>query len=68
MGVPVLDDAAGDRPDRGDDPLCFGIPGTLASRAANFTLQSCDFCSPSGTRLDLGSRAQPGGWRAERAR
>ena len=35
------------------DPLCFGAPGTLASRAANFTLQNCDFLLTLGARLDL---------------
>jgi acetolactate synthase-1/2/3 large subunit len=34
-------------------PLFVGRPGTLASRAANFALQNCDFLLSIGARLDL---------------
>lgn len=34
-------------------PLCFGMPGGIASRAANFTLQNSDFLLALGARLDL---------------
>lgn len=52
--IPVLTTRLGIDLITGDDPLCFGIPGTLASRAANFTLQNCDLLLALGTRLDLG--------------
>jgi acetolactate synthase I/II/III large subunit len=35
-----------------DDPMCFGVPGTLASRSANFTVQNSDFLLVIGARLD----------------
>ncbi len=34
-------------------PLCFGMPGGIASRASNFTLQNCDFLLILGARLDM---------------
>lgn len=36
-----------------DHPLCFGMPGGIASRASNFTIQNCDFLLSIGSRLDL---------------
>jgi acetolactate synthase-1/2/3 large subunit len=33
--------------------LCFGMPGALASRGANFTLQNSDFLLILGARLDM---------------
>lgn len=35
-----------------DDPLAVGRPGTVAMRAANFAVQSCDFMLSIGARLD----------------
>jgi acetolactate synthase I/II/III large subunit len=35
-----------------DDPLFVGRPGTVASRAANFSLQNADFVMVIGARLD----------------
>lgn len=52
-GVPVLTTRLGIDLLPAADPLCFGAPGTLASRAANFTLQNCDFLLTLGARLDL---------------
>ena len=52
-GIPVLTTRLGVDLLPGSDPLCFGAPGTLASRAANFTLQNCDFLLSLGARLDL---------------
>jgi acetolactate synthase-1/2/3 large subunit len=39
------------------DPLCFGAPGMLATRSANFVLQNSDFLLNLGARLDLGLMA-----------
>lgn len=39
------------------DPLCFGAPGLIASRSANFVLQNCDLLLNLGSRLDLGLMA-----------
>lgn len=36
------------------DPLCFGAPGTLAARSANFVLQNSDLLIDLGARLDVG--------------
>ena len=36
-----------------DHPLCFGMPGSLASRGANFTLQNSDCLLVLGARLDM---------------
>ena len=36
-----------------DHPLCFGKPGTVASRGANFTLQNSDLVIAIGARLDF---------------
>jgi len=33
--------------------LCFGMPGSIASRASNFTLQNSDFLLILGARLDM---------------
>jgi acetolactate synthase-1/2/3 large subunit len=53
LGIPVLTTRLGVDLLPASDPLCFGVPGTLASRAANFTLQNCDFLLVVGARLDL---------------
>jgi acetolactate synthase-1/2/3 large subunit len=61
-GIPVLTTRLGVDLLPTADPLCFGAPGTLASRAANFTLQNCDFLLVLGARLDLNLLAHdPGG-------
>jgi acetolactate synthase-1/2/3 large subunit len=52
-GIPVLTTRLGIDLLPGSDPLCFGAPGTIASRVANFTLQNCDFLLSLGARLDL---------------
>ena len=52
LGVPTLTTRLGVDLMAGDDPCNFGIPGMLASRAANFTLQNCDLLVAIGTRLD----------------
>jgi acetolactate synthase I/II/III large subunit len=52
IGVPVLTTRLGVDLLPATDPSCFGVPGTLASRAANFTLQNCDFLLTIGARLD----------------
>lgn len=36
-----------------DHPLCMGMPGTIASRGANFTLQNADWLLSIGARLDF---------------
>jgi acetolactate synthase-1/2/3 large subunit len=36
-----------------DHPLCFGKPGAIAPRGANFTLQNCDLLLAIGTRMDM---------------
>jgi acetolactate synthase-1/2/3 large subunit len=53
FGIPVLTTRLGVDLLPAIDPLCFGVPGTLASRAANFTLQNCDLLLTVGARLDL---------------
>ena len=53
LGIPVLTtwlglDLIGD-----DHPLCFGKPGSMAPRGANFTLQNADLLLSIGARLDM---------------
>ena len=53
LGIPVLTtwlglDLIGD-----DHPLCFGKPGPMAPRGANFTLQNADLLLSIGARLDM---------------
>lgn len=38
-------------------PLCFGRPGSLAPRGANFTLQNADLLLVVGSRLDMAMTA-----------
>lgn len=51
-----------------DDPLSFGRPGPVASRASNFILQNSDFLLTLGVRLDYDSTGfdQPNYARAAR--
>lgn len=53
LGIPVLTTRLGVDLIPSEDALSFGVPGTLASRASNFTLQNCDLLIAVGTRLDL---------------
>ena len=53
LGVPVLTTRLGIDLLPASHPLCFGMPGGIASRAANFTLQNSDFLLALGTRLDM---------------
>ncbi len=53
LGVPVLTTRLGVDLLAHDHPLCFGLPGGIASRASNFTVQNCDFLLSIGSRLDL---------------
>jgi acetolactate synthase-1/2/3 large subunit len=53
LEVPVLTTRLGVDLVAADDPFCFGMPGGIASRAANFTLQNSDFLLILGARLDM---------------
>ena len=53
LGVPVLTTRLGVDLLPASHPLCFGMPGGVASRSANFTLQNSDFLLTVGTRLDM---------------
>ena len=53
LGLPVLTTRLGVDLLAADQPLCFGMPGGIASRAANFTLQNSDFLLILGARLDM---------------
>lgn len=53
LGVPVLTTRLGVDLLPADHSLCFGMPGGIASRAANFTLQNSDFLLTIGSRLDM---------------
>ena len=53
FGIPVLTTRLGIDLLPTADAICFGAPGTLASRAANFTLQNSDLLLSIGARLDL---------------
>ncbi len=53
LGLPVLTTWAACDLIPDDHPLCFGKPGTLASRYSNFVLQNCDCLLSLGARLDF---------------
>ena len=53
LGIPVLTTRLGVDLIPSDHPLAMGMPGSLASRAANFTLQNSDLLLMLGTRLDM---------------
>jgi acetolactate synthase-1/2/3 large subunit len=53
LGIPVLTTWLGLDLMPTDHPLCFGRPGSLAPRGANFTLQNCDLLLVIGSRLDM---------------
>jgi acetolactate synthase I/II/III large subunit len=53
LKVPVLTTRLGVDLLPASHPLCFGMPGAIASRASNFTLQNSDFLLILGSRLDM---------------
>ncbi len=53
LGIPVLTTRLGVDLIAASHPLCFGMPGAIASRSANFTLQNSDFLLSLGARLDM---------------
>lgn len=53
LGCPTLTTRLGVDLIPWEHPLCFGMPGALASRGANFTLQNSDFLLTLGARLDM---------------
>ncbi|NLI75714.1 MAG: thiamine pyrophosphate-binding protein [Candidatus Riflebacteria bacterium] len=53
LGIPVLTTRLGVDLIPGSDDRCLGMPGSIASRAANFTLQNADFLLILGARLDM---------------
>jgi acetolactate synthase-1/2/3 large subunit len=53
LGIPVLSTRLGVDLIPASHPLCFGMPGGIASRSANFTLQNSDFLLAIGARLDM---------------
>jgi acetolactate synthase-1/2/3 large subunit len=53
LRVPVLTTRLGVDLLAADHELCFGMPGTIASRGANFTLQNADLLIILGARLDM---------------
>jgi acetolactate synthase-1/2/3 large subunit len=53
LGIPVLRTWIAADLLADDHPLCFGKPGTVASRGANFTLQNSDLVLTVGARLDF---------------
>jgi len=53
LKIPVLTTGLGVDLIPDDHPLCFGRPGSLASRGANFTLQNSDLLITVGTRIDM---------------
>ena len=57
LGIPVLTTWLGLDLLADDHPLCFGRPGSLAPRGANFTLQNSDLLIVVGSRLDMAMTA-----------
>ena len=53
LGVPVLTTRLGEDLIPASHELCFGMPGSIAARGANFTLQNSDFLLILGARLDM---------------
>jgi len=52
LNIPVLRTWMGADLLADSHPLCFGKPGTVASRGSNFTIQNADFVLAIGARLD----------------
>ena len=57
LGIPVLTTWLGLDLIPDSHPLCFGRPGSLAPRGANFTLQNSDLLLVVGSRLDMAMTA-----------
>jgi acetolactate synthase-1/2/3 large subunit len=57
LGIPVLTTWLGLDLIADAHPLCFGRPGSLAPRGANFTLQNADLLLIVGSRLDMAMTA-----------
>jgi acetolactate synthase-1/2/3 large subunit len=53
INIPVLTTRLGVDLIPADHPLCFGIPGSIAPRSANFILQNSDCLLILGARLDM---------------
>jgi len=53
LNIPVLTTRLGVDLLPSSHSLCFGMPGLIASRAANFTLQNSDLLLILGARLDM---------------
>jgi len=53
LGAPVLTTRLGVDQIPAVHDLCFGMPGAIASRGANFTLQNADWLLILGARLDM---------------
>jgi len=53
LGIPVLTTRLGVDLISADNELSFGMPGSIASRSANFTLQNSDLLIILGARLDM---------------
>jgi acetolactate synthase-1/2/3 large subunit len=53
LGIPVLTTRLGVDLLPFNHPFCFGMPGSLAARGANFTLQNADWLLILGARLDM---------------
>jgi acetolactate synthase-1/2/3 large subunit len=53
LNIPVLTTRLGVDLIPYDHSLCFGIPGTIASRGSNFILQNSDWLLILGARLDM---------------
>ncbi|MDO8682989.1 MAG: thiamine pyrophosphate-binding protein [Armatimonadota bacterium] len=52
-GIPALTTRLGVDLIPGSHDLCFGMPGSIASRASNFTLQNSDCLLILGARMDM---------------
>ncbi|MEW6668831.1 MAG: thiamine pyrophosphate-binding protein [Thermodesulfobacteriota bacterium] len=53
LQVPILTTRLGVDLIPSDHPLCFGMPGSIAPRSANFILQNSDWLLILGARLDM---------------
>jgi acetolactate synthase-1/2/3 large subunit len=53
LGIPVLTTRLGVDLIPANHPLCFGMPGSIAPRSANFILQNSDWLLILGARLDM---------------
>jgi acetolactate synthase-1/2/3 large subunit len=53
LKIPILTTRLGVDLLSSSNEFCFGMPGSIASRASNFTLQNCDLLIILGARLDM---------------